>query len=240
VTEPPKPYWADAIAKRIADLGLSQEKVVALSGDTLGQSDVSRLVRGALHPLDRLPIKKFFGLLHALDWTPDEFTRETQLEAPFRSLAQAEAVEAAGYLLVTPDYLEFPVYGCASAGEKDPEPLEGGVAFIPRSKLVAKGADPKHVLVFRINGDCMVSSEARRIEKNIVHGDHVAVDTRRRPVAGDTVVAWWDAGQKLVVKRYRVEREGIVLYPLAPAAPTVVLEHEDDANVIGVVIWREG
>lgn len=86
----------------------------------------------------------------------------------------------------------------------------------------------------------MVSTEARQLAKNIVHGDDVAVDTRRRPRAGDTVVAWWPAEQKLVVKRFRVEKEGILLYPLARAAPTLVLPHEDDVNIIGTVIWREG
>ena len=97
-----------------------------------------------------------------------------------------------------------------------------------------------HVIVYRVNGDCMVSAEARNIERNIVHGDNVAVDTRRRPRPGDTVVAWWPDEQKMVVKRYRLERKGIVLYPLAPSAPALVLPHEDDVNVIGVVIWREG
>src|SRR5690606_28740963 len=128
----------------------------------------------------------------------------------------------------------------ASAGAADAEPIEGGVTFIPKAKLIEKGADPRHVIVYRVNGDCMVSAEARNIERNIVHGDNVAVDTRRRPRPGDTVVAWWPDEQKMVVKRYRLERKGIVLYPLAPSAPALVLPHEDDVNVIGVVIWREG
>lgn len=236
-----RPAWADAIReRRLRTLKLSQEGVAANSGDALSQTDVSRLERGRLHPVDDLPVAKFFGLLTGYGWTLSQFEEETGLELPFTSQAQAEALEAASYLEVSPTYEKFPVYYGASAGDDDPEPIEGGEAFIPKEKLKAKGADPRFVRVFRVNGDCMISEEARLIERNIVHGDHVAVDTRRRPRTGETVVAWWPADRKLVVKRYKVEREGIVLYPLAPAAPTLVLPHEDDANIIGTVIWREG
>lgn len=241
VSNATKPRWADAIyRRRFNELGISQEMVVGLSGDALTQSDVSRLERGLLHPVEQLPVAKFFGLLRGLNWTVEQFATATGIEPPFTSRAQAEAIAATEYLQVRPDYIEFPVYETASAGVADAEPIEGGVAFIPKAKLIEKGADPRHVVVYRVNGDCMVSAEARNIERNIVHGDNVAVDTRRRPAPGDTVVAWWPAEQKMVVKRYRVERQGIVLYPLAPAAPLLVLPHEDDVNIIGVVIWREG
>jgi len=235
------PKWATVIAKRrTAELRVSQERVVADSGDALTQSDVSRIERGKLHPVDDLPIAKFFGLLRGYDWALEEFQDATGLVVPFTSRDQAEALAAARYLEVSPTYIEFPVFAAASAGESEPEPIEGGVAYIPKEKLRAKGADPRYVVVYRVNGDCMVSQEARMMERNIVHGDHVAVDTRRKPEPGDTVVAWWPEDQKLVVKRYRVEREGIVLYPLSPSAPTLVLPHEDDVNIIGPVIWREG
>lgn len=235
-----KPAWAEAIAKRRQEvLKVSQEAIAALSGDALTQSDVSRIERGLLHPLE-LTVPKFFGLLRGLGWSVDEFSEATGLDVPFASESQAAAIEATAYLQVNPDYVQFPVFNTASAGLVDAQPIEGGVAFIPRSKLIEKGADPRHVIVYRVNGDCMVSTEAKLMEKNIVHGDHIAVDTRRSPKPGDTVVAWWPDEQKLVVKRFRIEREGIVLYPLAPAQPALVLPHEDHANIIGVVIWRAG
>lgn len=235
------PEWAKAIADRRKEMGVSQETLVALAGgEALTQSDISRIEKGKLHPTEKLPVAKFFELLRGLGWTVETFTEKTGLEPPFASVEQATAIEASRYLQVTPEYIQFPVFHTASAGDSDAQPIEGGVAFIPRTKLIAKGADPRHVIVYRINGDCMVSSEARRMEKNIVHGDHVAVDTRRRPRPGDTVVAWWPSEQKLVVKRYKVDQEGIILYPLAPSSPTLVLPHEEDVNIIGVVIWREG
>lgn len=233
------PPWAAAIAARRKELGLSQEALVGLSDDALTQSDVSRMERGLLNPLD-LAVGKFFGLMKALGWSVEAFSAATGLDPSFASEAQAKAIEATRYLQVTPDYIRFPVYATASAGSSDPEPIEGGVAYIPREKLIEKGVDARHVIVYRINGDCMVSTEARKIEKNIVHGDHVAVDTRKRPKPGDTVVAWWPDEQKLVVKRFKIEEEGIVLYPMAPAQPSLVLPHEDDVNIIGVVFWREG
>lgn len=237
----PLPRWATVIApRRMDDLGVSQERIVADSADALTQTDVSRIERGKLHPIDDLPIAKFFGLLRGYNWTLDAFQRDTGLTVSFTNRAQAEALEAARYLETSPTYIKFPVYDAASAGESEPAPIDGGVAYILKEKLKARGADPRYVVVYRVNGDCMVSQEARMMERNIVHGDHIGVDTRRKPEPGDTVVAWWPADQKLVVKRYRVEREGILLYPLAPSAPTLVLPHEDDVNIIGTVIWREG
>lgn len=237
---PTLPKWATALAKRRADLTYSQERIAADSLDALTQTDVSRLERGMIHPVNDLSIAKFFGLLRGYDWTLDQFQDSTGLDVPFTNQAQAEALEAARYLEVSPSYIGFPVYSSAAAGDSDPEPIEGGVAYIPKEKLRAKGADPRFVVVYRVNGDCMVSQEARMMERNIVHGDHIGVDTRRKPEPGDTVVAWWPEDRKLVVKRFRVEREGILLYPLAPSAPTLVLPHEDDVNIIGAVIWREG
>lgn len=234
------PQWAEALVDlRVNVLKYSQERFVAESGDVLGQKDVSRMERGEKNPID-LSIAKFFALLKVAGWTIPQFEERTGLSVPFASQAQAEGLEASSYLTVSPEYLEFPVYAAASAGESMPEPIEGRKAYIPIEKLREKGVDPRFVVVYRVNGDCMISTEARVLEKNIVHGDHVAIDTRRKPRTGETVVAWWPADQKLVVKRYRVEREGIVLYPLAATAPVLVLPHEDDVNILGVVIWREG
>lgn len=236
----PLPQWATALLDlRVQELNYSQERFVAESGDVLGQKDISRMERGEKNPVE-LSVGKFFALLKVAGWSIDTFEQRTGLSVPFMSRRQAEAIEAARYLEVSPDYVEFPVYHAAAAGDSEPNPIEGEVAYIAKTKLRERGADPRDVRVYRVNGDCMVSAEASQLTKNIVHGDHVAVDTRRKPEAGDTVVAWWPADEKLVVKRYRLEKKNIILYPLAPAAPTLVLPSEDDVNIIGVVIWREG
>jgi SOS-response transcriptional repressor LexA len=226
--------WSVALRQRRTALGLSQQGLAEASG-ALHQSDVSRLERGSLHPL-ALSLEKFLGLLRGLEWSLDVFTEATGLALPGPG---AGALAAASGLEVSPDWLEFPVYGTVSAGEGGAEPTQER-AFVPREKLRARGADPKDVRIYRVNGDCMISGEAQRSAKNIAPGDYVAVDARRKPQPGDIVVAFWPAEEKLVVKRYRIEGEDIVLYPASPAHPNLVLPREDDVFILGTVVWRGG
>lgn len=236
--------WREVLRARRLSLGKSQDDVVRDSSGLLYQTEVSRLERGLVHPTKDLGLEKFCGLLKALEWTVESFAAESGLELPFASPEEVAAVEAAieavRRLEVYDDWLAFPVYGSVSAGDKAAKPLEDEVSFVPQKKLRAKGADPDFVRIYLVNGDCMISDEARRLEKNIAPGDYVAVDIRSRPQAGDVVVAWWPDEEKLVVKRYRVEKESIVLYPANPSHPNLVLRAEDDVFIIGRVIWRGG
>ena len=110
--------------------------------------------------------------------------------------------------------------------------------------MVGMGVKPSSVRVYLVNGDCMISPEAKRIEKNSAPKDYIAVERAdlggRRPAPGDVVVAWWEEEQKMIVKRYKIEREGIVLSPTNPAHPNLVLDHEDSIQIIGRVIMRTG
>ena len=233
-------HWGEALRRRRATLGRSQGGVVEASGEVLNQTEVSRLERGLVHPTQDLGLVKFFALLKALEWTLDNFTEATGLELPFSSQNQAEALVAASRLEVQPDWAAFPVYGTVSAGGAETEPLSDEVTYIPREKLRARGVDPKNVRVYLVNGDCMISNEAQRVQKNIAPGDHVAIDTHRKPQPGDVVVAWWPREEKMVVKRYKVEGRDIVLYPVNPAHPNLVLGNEDDVYILGSVVWRGG
>jgi transcriptional regulator with XRE-family HTH domain len=49
-----------------------------------------------------------------------------------------------------------------------------------------------------------------------------------------------EQAEKLVIKRFKIEDEQVVLYPTSPAHPPLVLQHEDDAKILGRVIWRGG
>ncbi|MCS7219577.1 MAG: S24 family peptidase, partial [Thermus sp.] len=149
--------------------------------------------------------------------------------------------EASTSLPETGELWHFEIYGSVAAGKKDAKPLEGEYVSVPASFLRRKGVtNPQVVRVYKVNGDCMVSDEVRRMERNIAPGDYVFVDTSRRPRPGDVVVAWWPAGEKMVLKRYRVEGQNIVLYPASPAHPVVVLPSEEDVNIVGVVVARFG
>ena len=232
--------WAEALRDRRGTFGMSQQDVVVASGGGLNQAKVSRMEQGVVHPVEDLSMGEFFSLLKALEWTLKQFSEATGLDFPFASQDQAEALEAASRLEVRPQWLEFPVYGSVSAGKMDTEPLENELIYIPREKLRAKGANPDNIKVYLVNGDCMISNEAQRIQKNIAPGDYVAVDSDRKPQPGDVVVAWWPKEEKMVVKRYKIEGKEIVLYPVNPAHPNLVLDREEDVYIIGTVVWRGG
>lgn len=233
------PLWQEIVRERRQALGKSQQDVARESRGLLNQTEISRLERGLVHPIGSLAITKFFALLDTLEWSPETFQQQTGLQLPFEpdylnALSQSRRLE------VSPEWLEYPVYASVSAGKQDTEPIEQQLAYIPRDKLKAKGVDPHNVRVYYVNGDCMISNEAQRTQKNIAPGDHVAIDTSRRPQSGDVVVAWWPKEEKMVVKRFKIENQDIILYPVNPAHPNLVLESEDEVFILGTVIWRGG
>lgn len=145
------------------------------------------------------------------------------------------------HLEVTPDWIAVPVYGSASAGDSEPEPLFGHPpALANRAALIRKGANLTRIRAYIVNGDCMISEGAKHMDKNLADGDIIIVDPSKGYEDGDTVVAWWPEQEKMVVKRYRFERENIHLIPTRPGRPSVVLAHEDQLMIIGPVVWRGG
>lgn len=226
------PHWAAVIRERRRELGKSQGRIVEESEGRLNQTELSRLERGIIHPTLDLSVAKLQALLEALEWSPADFAEATRLEAP--------VAERMRRIEVQPEWRAFPVYGSVSAGAGESEPLEGESIAIPAEVLRRKGVKPQNVRVYVVNGDCMISEGASRQEKSIAPGDYIAVDRGRRAVSGDIVVAWWPREEKLVVKRYKVEKEGIRLYPTQPAHPVLVLGLEEDLYIIGPVFWRGG
>lgn len=167
-------------------------------------------------------------------------------EAKFRRVIGGDYGEAAeartgpDQLRVHPDWATFLVRATVSAGDAQPEYLLGEVAYIPREHLRRRGANPDTVDVFQVNGTCMVSDEARRAPKNFADGDYVAIDRNKAPKAGDIVVAWWDEEQKLVIKRWGLDRGRTTLYPLSSAAAAIEVDTEDALRLLGPVVWRGG
>ncbi len=150
-------------------------------------------------------------------------------------------LEALRHLEVSPDWVPVPVYGTASAGDSEAEPLFGyPPALASRAALIRKGANLTQIRAYIVNGDCMISEGARHTEKNLADGDVIIVDPSKGYEDGDTVVAWWPDEEKMVVKRFRFERENIRLAPARPGRPSVVLSHEDQLMIIGPVVWRGG
>lgn len=234
-----RPEWAKAITARRESLGKLQDDIAEATDEMISQSTMSDLERGKVEPFN-METNRVFALLHFLEWTIEEFIEHTGLELPFVTKKKAEAIKAMQYLEVNQDGVVFKVYNSVSAGSSEPKPIKGESVTIPTSRLRAVGANSNYVRCYRVNGDCLVSMEATKVNKNIVDGDVVAIDMQRKPQMGDLVVAWWEDKKKMIVKRYKIEREGIILYPARPGHPTVVLEHEDMAQILGVVFWRGG
>jgi len=167
-------------------------------------------------------------------------------EARFRRILSGEydedgAVDAGpDQLRVNPDWVAFRVRATVSAGDAQPDYLLGEVAYIPREHLRRRGANPDTVDVFQVNGTCMVSDEARRAPKNFADGDYVAIDRHRAPEPGDVVVAWWEDEQKLVIKRWGLDRGRTTLYPLSAAQAAIEVDTEGQLQLLGPVVWRGG
>jgi SOS-response transcriptional repressor LexA len=191
-------------------------------------------------PLESLSIKELIAYLLVLELNLEDFIKLTGIELPFESLEQAEQLAQVSRFQVTPKWQTFKVQGVVSAGSAPAGERDDDEIIIPREHLIKKGADPNFVRVYLVNGDCMISEEARRSHKNIASGDYVAIDVKNKAKSGDIVVAWWAEEEKLVIKRFKVEREQVILYPTSPAHPPLVLQHEDDAKILGRVVWRGG
>jgi repressor LexA len=234
------PAWAQKLKERRMQLQKSQEDLATQSKNVLNQTVISRIERGVSQPLESLSLKELLCYLSVLELTLESFMKLTGLVFSLESLEQAETLEQVKRFQVRPKWQRFKVLGTVSAGKSSGSDSRDEEIIIPREHLIKKGADPKFVRVYLVNGDCMISEEARRSHKNIASGDYVAIDVKNKAKSGDIVVAWWAEEEKLVIKRFKVEREQVVLYPTSPAHPPLVLQHEDDAKILGRVIWRGG
>lgn len=228
------PDWATILKQRREALGKSQAGIAGVSEGLLNQTELSRLERGLIHPTRDMGAAKLAALLKALEWTPSQFVGETGLE-----LDLMPGVRIAERLEVHPRFATFPVYHSVSAGEKQTRGDEMLVS-IPLEDLKASGANPEGIVVYVVNGDCMVSEGVRGLAQSIAPGDKVAVDTRRMPKTGDVVVAWDDKQDKLLIKRFREEGEHIIFYPARHNVPPIVRHRDDPLKIIGPVVWRGG
>lgn len=180
------------------------------------------------------------ALARAYGLTMDElitfaFTSEGAPDLAENVFARVETME------VHPDWVRLSVFAAEAARDIDAAlPLKSEVVYIPREHLTRKGVHIDSVRVFHLDGSCAVSDEARRMERTFAAGDYVAIDATSAPKAGDVVVAWWPERETLVLTRYLVDAENVVLHSLNGARASTVLPLASDATVIGPVVWRGG
>jgi predicted transcriptional regulator len=238
------PTWAVALKQRRAiELSLSQEEIALRTNGSLHQLRVSRAERGHIHPTKDLSSEELWSLIKSLEWSGEEFEDATGLKIPgFQRRTKSaldEALEAMTYLEADIDWVPIEVVGVVDANFDDTVQNKSlnKVAMFPRDKL--KGSDLKKVKAYFVNGDCMISDEARRMEKSIAPGDYIAVELGRPVEVGEVVVGWWVKKRKMIVKRFGLDGDKVLLYPTNKAHPVLEMQ-EDEFVAIGKFLARAG
>lgn len=209
-----RPAWGEALRKRREELGLTQEQVSELTvidgGEPLlSQAMVSSLETGPIVPT-QLRSDRFFALLQALRWTPEEFSQATGLELPLLYQPSGKPLEEVVYM---------PVVASGTAGR--PWPNEGTLP-VPRS-LVRPGS-----ILIRVEGDSMDSGD----ESGLRDGDLVLVDQSLQDLKPGKVYALEILGDGIAIKRAISTKKGWIFVSDNPRGP--VLE-PDEVVVLGEV-----
>lgn len=191
---------------------------------------VYRLEFGDKKPDSLLP-QQIDDLAMVLEWTPLELADVLGLELPKNIY---------GEKLDYDNWLVFPVTHSAKAGEGKVAYIEGETAMIPRKKLQEVGAIEENIMAVRVNGDCLVSSDVKKANQSIGHGDTVFIDTGRMPQRGQKGVYWDTETEQLIIKYHGEQVDGFtILYD----ARGMMYNYKDiEGRYIprGVVIYRGG
>ncbi|WP_081481418.1 MULTISPECIES: S24 family peptidase [Thermus] len=203
------PEWASAIRRRRLQLGMTQEQVEEATGDLLAQRTISDIELGKTHPFN-LGLERFFALLKALRWTPEEFAEATGLDVPLVYRPSGEPRE---------DVVWVPVVGSGVAGRPWPE---SGSMPVPRP-LVRPGS-----VLIQVEGDSMDTGE----EDGLRDGDLVLVDQNLKDLREGRVYAVEIIGDGITIKRARRVGNRWILVSDNPKGP--ILEPEE-VKVLGEV-----
>ncbi|HEY0719947.1 MAG TPA: transcriptional repressor LexA [Gammaproteobacteria bacterium] len=128
---------------------------------------------------------------------------------------ELEAVETAAMAMV-----EVPLLGWISAGQP--------VDLNDSSEVVAVPANMvrKNTYALRVRGHSMV-------DDNIQDGDIVVIEKRETASNGQSVVAMIN-GERITLKKFYVERNGIRLQPANPEMAPICLRNEE-VQILGIV-----
>jgi repressor LexA len=138
-----------------------------------------------------------------------------------RDPARSRGVRLVGYKAAT-GTMPIPYFGKIHAGEPSllPEHREGFITmdrrFIPSERA----------FFFKVKGDSMIG-------RGINEGDFVMVNPAAEPKDGDVIAA--RLGDEGTVKTLTHRGEKVVLEPANPAEREIVVDHDDDFSVLGVV-----
>ncbi|MEA3276666.1 MAG: transcriptional repressor LexA [Pseudomonadota bacterium] len=121
----------------------------------------------------------------------------------------------------------IPLLGYVTAGQPVDIPEERETVTVPRHMV------RKNSYALRVRGHSM-------IDDHIQAGDIIIVEKRETAENGESVVAMIN-GERVTLKRFYVEADGIRLQPANPAMEPIYLRHEE-LQILGIVagVIRQG
>ncbi|OGT88105.1 MAG: repressor LexA [Gammaproteobacteria bacterium RIFOXYA12_FULL_61_12] len=116
--------------------------------------------------------------------------------------------------------VEIPLLGYVTAGHPVDIPEERETVTVPRHMV------RKNCYALRVRGHSM-------IDDHIQDGDIIIVERRETAENGESVIAMIN-GEKVTLKRFYIEADGIRLQPANPAMGPIYLRHEE-LQILGIV-----
>ncbi len=116
--------------------------------------------------------------------------------------------------------MEVPLLGYVSAGQPVEIPEDNETVVVPRHMV------RKNCYALRVRGYSM-------IDDHIQDGDIIVVEKRETAENGESVVAMIN-GERVTLKRFYIEPEGIRLQPANPTMRPIYLRHEE-LQILGIV-----
>lgn len=114
----------------------------------------------------------------------------------------------------------IPLLGYVTAGQPVDIPEERETVTVPRHMV------RKNSYALRVRGHSM-------IDDHIQDGDIIIVEKRETAENGESVVAMIN-GERVTLKRFYVEKDGIRLQPANPSMEPIYLRHEE-LQILGIV-----
>jgi repressor LexA len=123
--------------------------------------------------------------------------------------------------------VSIPLLGYVTAGQPIEIPEDRETVTVPRHMV------RKNSYALRVRGHSM-------IDDHIQDGDIIIVEQRETAGNGESVVAMIN-GERVTLKRFYVEADGIRLQPANPAMEPIYLRHEE-LQILGIVagVIRQG
>jgi repressor LexA len=116
--------------------------------------------------------------------------------------------------------VEIPLLGYVAAGQPVDIPEDRETVAVPRHMV------RKNSYALRVRGHSM-------IDDAIQDGDIIVIEKRETAENGESVVAMIN-GERVTLKRFYVEADGIRLQPANPAMAPIYLRHEE-LQILGIV-----